>query len=113
MDLVAALRSALALGVTLGLLALLAFVAMRFDFVSLFGGTSSGARTRKLADLFTRKPGDNARRLSVVEQRLVDARNRLLIVRWDDMEHLVIVGAGDATLVASKPAVAANDGSGA
>jgi flagellar protein FliO/FliZ len=48
-----------------------------------------------LTTLFAGKP---ARRIDIVEQVVVDAKRRLLLVRRDDVEHLVMTG-GPADLV--------------
>jgi hypothetical protein len=56
-------------------------------------GQLSGASL--LAALFARNPG---RRLEVVEQANVDGRRRLVLIRRDDVEHLVMTG-GPADVV--------------
>jgi flagellar protein FliO/FliZ len=40
-------------------------------------------------------------RLSIVEQRSLDPRHRLMLVRWDRGEHLLVVGQTGTTLIAS------------
>jgi flagellar protein FliO/FliZ len=42
-----------------------------------------------LTTLFAGKP---ARRIDIVEQAMVDGKRRLLLVRRDDVEHLVMTG---------------------
>lgn len=98
------IRAVLALIATLGLLGVLAYLAMRFDFASLFNGNPK-TKPKSLADFFTPRPDLN-RRLSIVEQRILDARTRLMVIRWDDEEHLILVGAGGDARIASKPAPA-------
>ncbi|MBP2303026.1 flagellar biosynthetic protein FliO [Azospirillum picis] len=44
------------------------------------------------------------RRLSVVEALPIDARRRLLLVRRDDREHLILLGANGDLLIDSAPA---------
>ena len=78
MDFDAYLRFLFALVFVLALIALLAWLAKRFGV--------AGAFARQRAD----------RRLSVVESLPVDARHRLVLVRRDDREHLVLLGAGGA-----------------
>lgn len=68
------LRFALALALVLGLIALLAWLAKRFRIGSFQSVRNSSAR------------------LQVVESLAVDARQRLLIIRRDDKEHLLLVG---------------------
>lgn len=43
--------------------------------------------------------GGSARRLEVVEVRAVDARRRLVLVRRDSVEHLLLLGANSETVV--------------
>ena len=47
-------------------------------------------------------PGANGRRLALIESLALDPRTRLLLVRHDDREHLLVVSAaGTTTLVGS------------
>jgi len=39
------------------------------------------------------------RRLAVIETLPIDARHRLVLVRRDDCEHLLLLGGGTATLI--------------
>ncbi|MCW5730732.1 MAG: FliO/MopB family protein [Alphaproteobacteria bacterium] len=55
------------------------------------------------------------RRLGVVESLQIDARHRLLLVRRDGREHLLLLGAGGALLIEKDagrdvPASASQDG---
>jgi|GEM_PF-1222495 len=112
MDLGAGLRAILALAFTLALVGGLAYLAMRFDFAGLFNkdpqqpkeGEAPKSLPEKVAGFF--KPVPLAqRRLHIVEQRPIDARSRLMIVRWDDVEHLILVGGGGGDgVIASKAA---------
>jgi flagellar protein FliO/FliZ len=74
------LRFALALILVLGLIALLAWVLRRF-------GTGM-----KLA---------RGRRLGIVEVQSLGPRHRLILLRRDQVEHLVIVGPHSETVVES------------
>lgn len=112
MDLGAGLRAILALAFTLALLGGIAWLAMRFDFASLFNrepakpedGQTPKSLNEKLTAFFRPVPLAQ-RRLHIVEQRPIDARARLMIVRWDDMEHLILVGGGGGDgVIASKAA---------
>jgi flagellar protein FliO/FliZ len=74
------LRFALALILVLGLIALLAWLLRRFGM---------GVKMSK------------GRRLAVVEAQMIGPRHRLMLIRRDDVEHLVIVGPGSETVVES------------
>ena len=75
------LRFVMALAVVLGLIALFAWLAKRFRFGSLSGiVTGSG-------------------RLEIVESLAIDARQRLVIVRRDDHEHLLLIGSETGQLI--------------
>lgn len=52
-------------------------------------------------------------RVRIVESRSLDQRNRLVLIRWDGNEHLLLVGQGSAQLVGSMPAAAAAPEAGA
>jgi len=89
MDLATYLRFALALVFVLALIGGLAFVAKRFGW----GGAAP-----------VRKPGSR-RRLSLVESLPVDAKRRLVLLRCDETEHLVLLGPGqDVVVGAPRPA---------
>ena len=121
MDLGAGLRAILALTFTLALLGGLAYLAMRFDFSSFFNkdpqqpkeGEAPRTLPEKVAGFFKPIPPAQ-RRLHIVEQRPIDARSRLMIVRWDDVEHLILVGGGGGDgVIASKAAAQKAPGDGA
>ena len=79
----------LAFGLVLGLIGLLALV-LRF-IARLQPGFGIGI-----------KPGG---RLHIVETKLIDARRRLVIVRCDEAEHLLLLSAqGDVLIAANLPA---------
>ena len=42
-------------------------------------------------------------RIAVIETRGIDARSRLVLLRWDRTEHLVLVGQSGAQLIGSAP----------
>lgn len=82
MELLDWLRAAAALAATLALIAGAAYAARRF------GMLDTGAH----------KPN---RRLKVVESLMLDPRRRLVVVRFDDRDHLVLLSpAGDRPLAA-------------
>ncbi len=74
------LRFALALILVLGLIALLAWVLRRFGM---------GVKMTR------------GRRLGVVEVQMLGPRHRLMLIRRDEIEHLVIVGPASETIVES------------
>jgi flagellar protein FliO/FliZ len=74
------LRFALALILVLGLIALLAWLLRRFGM---------GVKMTK------------GRRLGVTEVQMLGPRHRLMLIRRDEVEHLVIVGPSSETVVES------------
>lgn len=77
------LRFVLALTFVLGLIALLAWFARR-------GGW--------LAPL---RPAGGIRRLQVLESAVIDQRHKLVLVRQDGAEHLLLLGPGSPLVVES------------
>jgi flagellar protein FliO/FliZ len=75
------LKFALAFLLVLGLIALGAWTLRRFGL----GVVSAGARGRRLA---------------VIESLALDARHRLVLVRRDDREHLLLLGTGETVVEA-------------
>ena len=47
----------------------------------------------------TRKVGQRGSRLSIVDMLAVDGKRRLLLIRRDDVEHLVMLGPNSETVV--------------
>ncbi len=82
MDLDIYFRFLLALLFVLGLIGLLAVIARRF-------GLGYRVRTR---------PGQ-PRRLALVEVMPLDAKRRLVLVRRDEVEHLLLLGQGTDTVI--------------
>ena len=78
------LRFVLALGVVLALIAATGWVGRRY----MGGGSIVGF-------------GSKRRRLAVVETLQVDGRTRLLLVRRDAAEHLIMIGGTGALVVES------------
>lgn len=90
MDMTAYLKFVIALIFVLGLIAAFAWVVRRF-----------GPRGMVAAQ------GKRGRRLAVVEMAPVDARRRLVLVRRDGVEHLLLLGAaGDLVIESGVPAPA-------
>ncbi len=82
MDLDAYLRFVFALVFVISLIGVLAFAMKRYG--------QGGRMMRKLG---------GRRRLSVVEMTPLDGKRRLVLVRRDDREHLLVVGATGETVV--------------
>lgn len=85
MDISAYLQFALALVFVIALIGVFAVAARRFGF--------AGAVAAK---------GSTARRLAIVEVRPLDAKRKLVLIRRDDTEHLVILGPTSETLIEAK-----------
>lgn len=83
MDLGGYFRFLIALVFVLALIVILALIARRAGF-----GFPAAATRR-----------DDARRLSVVEVAPVDGRRRLVLIRRDDVEHLVMLGPTTETVI--------------
>lgn len=76
------LRLVLALALVLGLIGGFALLLRRF-------GPAAGLPMRRKGD----------RRLSIVEVLALDARRRLVLVKRDGVEHLLLLGQGDDQVV--------------
>ena len=83
-------RFLLALVFVIGLIGLLAWLARRMGFGAV-----------RLSPAFRGKGRDDRRRLAVVEVTNVDARRRLVLIRRDDTEHLVLLGVNQDLLIDS------------
>lgn len=66
--------------------------------ISLMGGLAFVLKKLGLATPQSMKSSDK-RRLQIVESLPLDARRRLAIVRCDEKEHLIILGANSETVV--------------
>ena len=86
MDLAEYLRFFLALGFVLILIAGLAALVRRSGFGERLSASPSSS---------------GARRLSLVEVRPLDAKHKLVLLRRDDREHLVLLGAASDLLIES------------
>ncbi len=85
MDLEGYFRFAIALVFVLGLIGLLALVAKRFGMVPrvTIGGSRGG------------------KRVNIVDVTNIDGKRRLILVRRDDTEHLILLGVNGETVVES------------
>lgn len=83
------LRVVFGLVAVLGMIGLVALAAKKFGLAQMSGGLV------------------RQRRLALVETLALDARRRLVIVKCDDREHLIILGQNSETLVESMAAAEA------
>ena len=81
------IRALLSLVLVLGLIAGVGFLARRF-------GVAGGLALKR----------GSRRRLGVVEQLQVDSRRRLMLVKKDDTEYLVLIGGSSDLVLSSSPA---------
>ena len=77
---------------------ILRFVAALVFVLGLIGGLAWIVRHFKLAERFANL-APSTRRLKVIESLPIDARRRLVIVRRDDVEHLIVLGQNSETVV--------------
>ena len=77
---------------------ILRFVAALLFVLGLIGGFAWAVRHFKLDERFANL-APSTRRLKVVESLNIDARRRLIIVRRDDVEHLIVLGQNSETVV--------------
>lgn len=76
------LRFILALALVVGLIFALAWVLRRFGLGASF-----------------QRPAGRKRRLSTVESTNLDARHRVILVRRDDVEHLLLIGPNTSQVI--------------
>ena len=74
------------------------FVAALVFVLALIGGAGWAARRFGLSGRVATKMG-KSRRLSVVEVMTLDSRRKLVLVRRDASEHLLLLGAGNDLVV--------------
>lgn len=67
------------------------FAALAF-VVGLIGMLALGARRFGMTPRITRKRGQRGSRLSIVDMMPVDGKRRLVLLRRDNVEHLVMLG---------------------
>ena len=84
MDILTFLQSLAALVFVLALIGGCVWAARRFGLVPRVGLRSKGGQ-----------------RLQLVDALVIDARRRAVLIRRDDVEHLVILGEKEATLIES------------
>jgi flagellar protein FliO/FliZ len=73
------------------------FVLALLFVLGLIGGAALLARRFGLAPAV--RPQSGRRRLAVIESLAVDGKRRLLLVRRDNVEHLLILGPSTETVV--------------
>ena len=77
------------------------FLALGFVLV-LIAGLAALVRRSGLGNRLSMAPsGSGERRLALVEVRPLDAKRKLVLLRRDDREHLVLLGAGNDLLIES------------
>jgi flagellar protein FliO/FliZ len=76
-------RFLLALVFVVALIAILAWLGRRFGIAGRIGAAKAG------------------RRLAIVESAALDGKRRLVLIRRDETEHLILVGADTAVVVES------------
>jgi flagellar protein FliO/FliZ len=81
-------RFLLALIFVIGLIGLLTLLARRFGFGAI-----------RLSPGFMGKGRNGKSRISIVEATSIDARRRLVLIRRDDTEHLILIGANGELVV--------------
>lgn len=81
-------RFLLALVFVLGLIGLLAYLARRF-----------GVGAIRLSPAFRERRKRDGARLAVVDVANIDARRRLVLVRRDDVEHLLLISQTSETVI--------------
>ncbi len=87
----------------------LRFVAALAFVVGLIGLLAIAAKRFGMAPRIVKDPGRKGR-LAIVDMAPLDGRRRLVLVRRDDVEHLVILGANSETVVETGiPATRATD----
>ncbi len=77
----------------------LRFIAALAFVVGLIGILALMARRFGMTPKITRTPGKRGKRLSIVDIHPVDGKRRLLLIRRDDVEHLVMLGPNSETVV--------------
>ncbi len=87
-------RIVVGFAVVLGLLAVLAWALRRFEGLRGLAVPLAGAR------------------LALIESRWLDNRTRLVLVRWDDREHLLLLGGTTALVVGERSAPSPSAASG-
>jgi flagellar protein FliO/FliZ len=86
MDILDALKALAALAFVLGILLGFAWLLRKY-------GSSLGI-----------KVGQEASDLRVVEWRALDMRRKLAVVRWDNRDHLLVLGPTGDIVIANRPA---------
>lgn len=83
------LRTLASLIVVLGAIGLGFWLLKRFDLARFMGARQANKAM-------------TTRRLDIVETRMIDPKTKLLLLRCDGTEHLVLHGAGGSTLIDSR-----------
>lgn len=84
------------------LLTILKFIAALGLVLSMIGGCAFLASRLNLVSNLTRKPGQ--RRMEVLESLVLDAKHRMMIVKSDEREHVLLFGPSGDVVVESRDA---------
>jgi len=95
MDLDQIMRGLLALVFVLGLIGGITLLAKRFGF------TPRATLPKRSRRSIGGQKANSGRRLAIVEVLPVDAKRRLVLIRRDDKEHLIMLGADRELLIES------------
>jgi flagellar protein FliO/FliZ len=95
MDLDQIMRGLLALVFVLGLIGGITLLAKRFGF------TPRATLPKRSRRSIGGQKASSGRRLAIVEVLPVDAKRRLVLIRRDDKEHLIMLGADRELLIES------------
>ncbi len=74
------------------------YIAALIFVLGLIGGLAWASRYFKLAEKWANLSTSN-RRLMVIESLALDPRRRLMIIRRDNIEHLIVLGPSGETVV--------------
>lgn len=79
----------------------LRFILALIFVLALIAGCAWAAKRFGLGNRIPVTRGGRAARLGIVEVQALDARRKLVLIRRDDVEHLVILGVAGETLIES------------
>jgi flagellar protein FliO/FliZ len=81
----------------------LRFAAALIFVLALLGAFAFAARAFGFLNMASRKPGE--RRISIIETMMLDARRRVVLVRLDDKEYLVLLSPSGEVVLDDRLAV--------
>jgi flagellar protein FliO/FliZ len=77
-----------------------------FGLIATLAMIAGAALLARRFGMITPRPAGQVRRLRVQESLMLDPRRRLVLIRADDREHLVLLSATGETLLSSSVALA-------